>query len=280
MTPLLPTSPIDKKAKKILFDFFWKNGWIDRGKRDAPQGDNFEYAKARRLMFDPLTISHDALIERIVGFTQHCPAGLPARAFLSSLSTRRVDWRSGLGSWHFAKQISHHVYTDHVRVVGHSYKDGVAIPHKRHECVVCRGAEIYRDEDLNVLNFERVRWGGVRHGDLIYTLLDIEQLREAVIPEPSAEDIGIFRKILETVATSGSADAPGTLRDRLKGVVPSTKQECTVLLEILALVGVLEALRTDRRGLGGHHDWKFIAEWRGEDRFNEKVARDLFGAWL
>lgn len=273
-------SLIDKKAKKILFDTFWKGGgWVDSSQRKAPPED-FEYAKAQGLMFDPLTISHDALIERIVTLAQNVTADKAARAFLCGLSTRRVDWRSGLASWRVARRLLKHAYQEHVRVVGYSYQGGLAIPHRARECMICGGQESYIDEDLNILNFERVRWGGVRHGRLVYTLLDIEQLNASAIPAPSPEDVRVLREILRTISSSAPKDAPGTLRSRLKGIVPATKDELSYLLETLACIGVLESPTTPRSQLGGHHDWHFMVNWRGEDTFNETVVEELFGAWL
>lgn len=138
----------------------------------------------------------------------------------------------------------------------------------------------YRDEDLNVLNFERLRWGGVRHGNLIYTLLDIEQLAKASLPEPSPDDLAIFGNILEIIETSAPTDAPGALRTRLTNALPSTKDERSTLLEILACCGILQATSANRPGIGGRNDWVFVTDWRGEDRYDKKRVADIFGSLL
>ena len=269
---------LDKKARKILFATFWKNGWIDAGCRQTSPED-FAYAKAQDLMFDPFSISHDALIRRIVDLRRNISPDKAAKAFLASLSSRRLDWRSSLASWHFAKKPALHTYQEHIRLIGHFYKNGVAIPHQIHECAICGGQENYWNEDLNVLNFERVRWGGIRHGNLIYTLLDIEQLAKANVPEPSPADLAIFDSILEIVETSAPTDTPGTLRTRLKDALPSSKDERAILLEILACCGVLRVTSANRAG-GGRGDWNFVADWRGEDRYDKKCVAKIFGALL
>lgn len=275
----IPTSSIDPKAKKILFNTFWKNGWIDDGLKAILPAD-FEYAKSCGIMFDPLSISHDELINRVVGLTNGMPAGKAAQAFLCSFSTRRLDWRSGLASWHHAKSIPLHQYAEQKRITGHFYENGVAIPCERCECSICGGSKSYTDEELNVLNFERLRWGGVRHGNLIYTLLDLEQLARETIPEPSEQDIAIFHEILKTIETSAPNDPPGTLRNRLKGVLPSNKDELGTLLEILACCDVLEVTSTDRRDPGGHHDWSYVTYWRGEDSYSKAAVDKLFGRFF
>lgn len=90
-------------------------------------------AKEKGVMFDPLTISHDACINRII------------------------------------------------------YQDGKVV-HTSYTCKICNnlkygviGNEHYLNEDLNVLNFERIKWGGVRHGALIYTLFDLEQRKWGMV---------------------------------------------------------------------------------------------------
>lgn len=60
---------MDKKAKNILFKTYWKNGWIDANQRQITVAD-FEYAKSKGLMFEPLTISHDQCLDRILRYFQ------------------------------------------------------------------------------------------------------------------------------------------------------------------------------------------------------------------
>jgi len=67
------------------------------------------------------------------------------------------------------------------------------------------------------------------------------------------------------------------LRARLKDVLPSNQAECGILLEILACCGVLEATFANGPGLGVNHDWVFVADWRGEDRYNKNRLAEIFG---
>lgn len=59
-------SSIDKKAKKILLSAFWKSGWIDNAGAHLLSLDDFLYAKQHDLMFDPLTITYDELIKKLL----------------------------------------------------------------------------------------------------------------------------------------------------------------------------------------------------------------------
>lgn len=261
---------MDKKAKQILFQTYWKNGWIDDKDRHTSP-DDFQYAKEKGLMFDPLTISHDECVEKIIELRDKITKHQAAKAFLSSLSTRRLDWRSGIASYAVAQQVIPHTFV----------KSGST-------CAVCRDTmngelcfETYHDEDLNVLNFERIKWGGVRHGDFIYTLLDLEQFQKEEIPEPTPKDISLFKDILQIVETSVPKDYPGALRKRLRTIpeLKTTKDEMGILMEILACIGVLRPASYDRPTTG-KHDWDHIEYWRGVDKYDKAAVEHFFGEYL
>lgn len=80
---------MDKKAAKILLSTFWGGG----GWKTASipfSGDEFEYAKSKGVMFDPLTITHDEIVQRL--YDMHQDNSFKERvisAFLHSLSTKK-----------------------------------------------------------------------------------------------------------------------------------------------------------------------------------------------
>ena len=90
---------MDKRAKKILFNTYWsKNGWKENTEQ-YPSSEDFIYAKEKGLMFDPFSISHDDCVKKIVQLGKTITTDQVAKAFLSSLSTRRLDWRSAIASY-------------------------------------------------------------------------------------------------------------------------------------------------------------------------------------
>ncbi len=274
---------MDKRAKDILFKTYWSStGWRD-DRHTAPE--DFAYAKEKGLMFDSLTISHDDCVKRIIEIANTITQEQVAKAFLSSLSTHRLDWRSGIGSYYIAKLFTPHVYTPVES--GNSYRDGKII-HRSYTCQICRdlkygiiGHEYYANTDLNVLNFERIRWGGVRHGALIYILFDLAQFAKEQISEPTEMDIEIFKCMLNTISSCKPGDYPSALRDRLKDVpnLKSSKDERAVIIEILACIKVLKPMSYDRPG-AGKNDWIYVEFWRGEDGFNEEAIENYFGQYL
>lgn len=276
--------PIDKKARTILFNTYWRSGgWVDRNARHT-EPDDYAYAKAQGLMFDPVNMSHDDCVAALLAARDALPAGLAARAFVSSLSTRRLDWRSGLSSYALAQALAPHSYAPVES--GRSYGPDGQVTHISTTCLICRdardgiiGRESYQAIDLNVLNFERLKWGGVRHGQLDYTWFDLRELARLDVPEPSAADIAILNAVLQAAAASQPGERASTLEPRLKPLLASSKDERRMLIEALACIGVLRPLATDRAG-HGKSDWQYAYSWRGEDGYCADTARRWFGAWL
>jgi hypothetical protein len=273
---------MDKKAKKILFQTYWKNGWIN-DKDIITSKEDFEYAKSKGLMFDNITITHDECINEISGIVEKTSMEKVSQAFLSSLSRKRLDWRSSIASYFIAKQLTKHAYSKVVS--GHGYNNG-KISHTTYTCGICRdlkhgiiGDEKYNNRDLNVMNFERIKWGGVRHGDLLYTLLDLRIFYTEEITEPTNDDITIFQKILETIETSQPNDYPGALEKRLSECIKSTKDERKILMEIMACIEILKPASYNR-SRRGKHDWNYVEFWRGEDKYNQDVVNKYFGKYL
>nr|MBK7067216.1 hypothetical protein [Deltaproteobacteria bacterium] len=247
----------DARAKKILFDTFWSSkGWIDQGARHLSEADR-EHAKRHGMMFDPLTIGHDALAAETRRLVESIGLAKASAAFLASLTSRRLDLRSGLASYVLASAAGPHEY------VGNA--SGT--------CVTCGARREHRDEDLDVLNFERHKWGGVRHGDPLYTLLDLSELERAEPVSPTDDDRATFGKILEIVAGSPPKDTPGKLSKRLADALPSSKPERDVLVEILAAIGVL-APSDPSRGSG---EFVHAGAWRGADGYSRTAVARLFG---
>lgn len=254
--PSGPSGP-NPRAKKILFDTFWSSkGWIDRDARQLSEADR-EYAKRHGMMFDPLTIGHDALATETRRLVESIEPAKASAAFLASLTSRRLDLRSGLASYVLASAAGPHAY------VGNT--SGT--------CVTCGALREHRDEDLDVLNFERHKWGGVRHGDPLYTLLDLSELARAEPATPTDDDRATFEKILGLVADSAPKDTPGKLSRRLADALPSSKPERDVLVEILAAVGVL-APSDPSRGSG---EFVHAGAWRGADGYSRTAVARLFG---
>jgi hypothetical protein len=263
---------MDKKAEKILFKIYRKNEWVDY-KDNIITKEEFEYAKSKGVMFDNISITHDECINEIIEMVGKISMEKVSKAFLSSLSTKHLDWRSSVASHFLAKQFTKHTYSKLISGRGHCCKICKA---SKYEIV---GHEKYINKDLNVLNYERIKWTGARHGDLLYTLLDLRVFSTEEIPEPTNEDIIIFKNILKTIEKSQQKDYPGALEKRLSECIKSTKEERQKLMEILACIEILKPGSYDRPTTG-RHDWHYVEFWRGEDGYNQNAVNKYFGKYL
>lgn len=273
---------MDKKAKQILTKIFWSSkGWTDRTTH-VFTGANFEYAKSKCVMFDPLTISHDECVKKVVEVHKRVTKEQAAKAFLHSLSTRKLYLRSALSSWVLTHSLVVHAFESNA---GKCLEPTQGLVYAMYgDCYVCDRHHIashanYVNEDLNVLNFERIKWGGVRLNHLLYCLLDLELLEKEENIEVLEEDVAILRQVLATVSACEPTDAARQLEKRLHGVFPSSKQERDAFMEILATAGVLVPAK-DRPGRGGKNDFFAIVNWRGEDGYSEQAVYDYFGPWM
>jgi hypothetical protein len=261
---------VDRKALQILHTTYWSSaGW--KPEQVTPP-DDLLYAKRAGVMFDPVRLSHDQVARNAIEVVAKVDAGAVADAFLASLSTRRLELRSALGSFAVLRHLSEHEFSGD------------------RSCTVCGGGDDPgEDIDLNVLNFERYKWGGVRHDEPLYAAFDLEQFLRCDRSEPVGADIAIFRSILRVIeGVPGETTAP-QLQARLGKLLPSNKAEREVLINILGHCGVL---RTP--GHPGYFD-SFVPEcdrtipsyrnvdmaypvcwWRGRDGIDRTVLRYFF----
>jgi len=217
---------IDKRAKKILFDRYWSAaGW--RNEREwakATSAEDFEYAKRAGLMFDVVQVSHDDIVKDAVKIVRKIDRRAVADAFVVSLTSRRLDLRSALGSYAVLQHLSRHT-------AGKS----------RGECAVCG---VYfgpaETEDLNVLNFERLKWGGVRHDQLLYAGFDLKLFAKLPRVVPESADVKIFQDVVQAIEAVPPKTRSGSLQKHLAACFKSSKPERDKVIEILGFCGVLE----------------------------------------
>jgi len=213
---------MDKRALKILIDTFWSAaGWTPDGQRTVAPED-FAYAKSKGIMFDPIIVDHTQAINRLLGSVKKLDKRKVADAFLASLTTRRLDWRSALGSYAVFQHLTPH---------------SPQIDNGR--CFACGMYLHASEEDLNVLNFERFKWGGVRHDQVSYAAIDLELFLSEPVSKPTAEDIGVFKNILSAIDAASPNVTSSALQSHLAKTIKSNKSERDALIAILGFCGIL-----------------------------------------
>lgn len=243
---------LDPRAVRILSNAFWSpRGWH----RAPPSDEDFAYAKAQGVMFDPVVFGHDAAVSWAISARNAIAQDGVVDAFLVSLRSRRLDLRSGLGSYAAVRHL-----------VAHRHEG-------RSGCAVCGEYDLREPEDLNVLNFERIKWGGVRHSQPLYAGFDLTQLAVASFDAPTREDWAKLAEILDVAQSLPSKARLKDLDSALKTVIPSNSAERRTLIEILGYCGILvdpshpdfrrSYVRSDRRERTHWHtdDWHYPVQW-------------------
>lgn len=218
------------KGLKLLLATYWNGGmWGHK----APTAEDYEQAKAEGYMFDPVPMrSHDETLQDLRSVLNKISAEDVTKAFLYSLSTRKLEYRSALGSYYYALAIPEHSHSD------------------PSTCYFCNWLPI-REVDspekefsgYNVFNFERYKWGGTRHTHLEYSLFDLEQFLLLPKVTPTDADWNILKSILHAMEELSPSKKAGAYRELItkKKLLKSNKDEVEVLLDILGICGVLSS---------------------------------------
>lgn len=274
---LAESAGYDPKALNILFNTKWnfdgrEASWV-RGVRAPPT--ELAYAKGAGVMRDNESLTHDELVARVISARKKLKREQVAAAFLSSLTTRRMDHRSTLGSLAHAWLLPRHAHA----------------PAKRQKtCAVC-GAAPKNDVDFNHGLFRRLMWAGnIEQGDMSYMLFDLENFTGKAAA-PTDEDRAILKGMLAAIRP---LPAKAGLGDLLKAITPhvaGNKGERQVLLEILGACGILKP--RDFPSL--HERWTPVDDmpepkqyarlewrspvncWTGEDGVNDDAVEFWFG---
>jgi len=244
----------DKRALKILNGMFWSSAGWNRNPSVPPE--DFAYAKAQGLMFDPVDFTHDQATSAAVDAAARISREVVAHAFVSSLKSRRLDLRSALGSYAVGRHMK-----------AHSKINSVGSP----GCAYCGGYD-KADADPNVLNFERFKWGGVRHDNPQYIAFDLGTFSFEEVA-PSSEDYSILRAIFRTIKSMPQKARLGDLERELSNILPSNNAERRTLIGILGFTGIIAdpsrpsfrqhfVPSADReRTPWGKDDWPFPVQW-------------------
>lgn len=262
--------PLDNRAHKILMDAYWSSsGW--KRERDVSPAD-FEYAKSKGLMFEPILISHDESIILASKAVASTDKDAVTRAFVASLSTRRLDLRSALGSYAIGRHMLAHTKNEFIST---------------YHCEYC--GEHAKAADPNILNFERIKWGGVRHFNPRYIALDLQVFALQDDSSPNDADYLILRSIFESARNLGPSGRLSDLDRALQGTFSSNSSERRTLIAILGYAGILVdpnrpdfrrrfVPMADRSQTPWHKDdWPYpVRWWNGSFGVNDAAIEEWF----
>lgn len=271
------------KGLKILIDRYWSsNGWKDGN----ISNEDFEIAKSLGYMFDyPKTQSHIDTLKELKETLKQISKEDVANAFLYSLSTRKLEYRSALGSYWYTVAIKDHdLYIDNEKT-------------NKTFCYLCGWTEWKKhptkydlNHGLNVYNFERYKFGGTRHTYLNYALFDLKQFQKLPKVTPTEQDKKIIKELLECTKLLQNQDKAGKLRNIIlkNKIFKTNKDEVSIVLDILGICGILEnkefpcyqdhfANIYERAPLEYKNDFSYpINRWENSDGINYKRFEQVF----
>lgn len=254
--------------------------------------DEMTIAKEQGYLFDyPKYETHSDMLQRLQSILEQIDPKDIANAFLFSLSTRRLEYRSALGSYYYAMAIPEHEFMK-------SYNETLAIA--SNHCYFCGWSawkEVPNKFDekygYNFNNYKRYKYGGSVIGDinLNYAIFDLEQFIKLPKVKPVDEDKRIFAKILSCMECLESSDKVGKLRDiiRKTKIFKTNKDEISVLLGELGICGILAsddfpaydvyfADEYERGPVEHKNDFAYpVNRWHARDGINSKKLIEVFG---
>lgn len=200
---------LDAKARAILLNTYWSPaGWKTTPETNP---DDMAYARQAGYMFPSARVTHDDLVVHIHRARQQLSLPPVRDAFLASLTTRRLDLRSGLGSYAVALHFPMHAFA--------SPNEGCDF--RCHTCGALDATEV----DRSVMNFERHKWGGVRRLDPYYVAFDLAQFALLDPMTPTAADHALFAAIIATLCHLPRQATCADAAQALARLIPSNKAE-------------------------------------------------------
>lgn len=273
---------------KTLFALYKSTNWDEVNISE----DEIAVAKEQGYLFDyPEYETHSDMLQRLRSILAQIDSKDIANAFLFSLSTRRLEYRSALGSYYYAMAIP-----DHEFMKSHNEILAAASIH----CYFC-GWSAWKDVPnkfdekygYNFKNYERYKYGGsvIGNTNLNYAIFDLEQFVKLPKVKPTDEDKRIFAKILSCVECLESSDKVGKLREviRKAKIFKTNKDEISVLLGELGICGILAsndfpaydvyfANEYERDPVEYKNDFAYpVNRWYARDGINCKRLIEVFG---
>ncbi|MFC4063462.1 hypothetical protein [Actinoplanes subglobosus] len=225
----MPYDPSPQSLRGLMETYWGPHGW--RTPSRLPDTPAVQRAISAGVMFEePWTTNHDDLVERARRAAAVISLDEAGDAFLASLTSRRLDLRSALGSYAVARLLPSHAFEE---------LPGSGM------CLTCGLRPGEQTVDVNILSFERFKWGGVRRDDIGYVAFDLEQFARAPRLTPTGADIDISRRLIEVLRNSDRKATSTSILPELR-MVPGNKDERGTLLEILGVCGIVET--PDHRG--------------------------------
>ncbi len=157
----------DQRVVKLLSKACWSStGW--KSKLDLTR-DEIVYLESAGFAPHKRELTHDQCVAWAFESVSRVTAEQVSAAFVWSLTSRQLEYRSALGSFAYL-----HLMPDHSFMRTRGLSSDL--------CMTCGLGRkcVLTQKDFIILNFERHKWGGVRHDDVDFSADDLEMLNDLV----------------------------------------------------------------------------------------------------
>ncbi len=277
-----------EEGLKSLFALYKGTNWSENNITQ----EELTVAKRQGYLFDyPEFESHSDSLKRRHEILSHIDPKDVANAFLFSLSTRKLEYRSALGSYYYLSAVPEHDFMkSHNEILAAAGNHCYLCGWTAWETIPSRQSI---KSGYNFYNWARYKDGGISIGiiGINYALFDLEQFIKLPKVTPTEKDKQIFRDILSCVDCLNSSDKAGKLRDTITKakILKSNKDEVSVLLGELGICGILAsndfpaydtyfANEYERDPVEYKNDFAYpVNRWHARDGINTERLNAVFG---
>lgn len=244
-------------------------------------------------------IEHDDLIDKIFAEFRKADKSKYTSLFISSLSSKNMNWRSGLSVFAIMQSFPNHNFTlgEHTGINDELF-ERMSIEDKQFvkERIPCKFCSEYKsikpDFELAKEAFKKI--GGLLGADLLCYYHFLSETNKIENVKPCNEDFRIFSEIL-TILTNAEPNetVKKTIFLRIKKIkgFKSNSEQLKALLETLGFCSILETEK--QKGLLNEYinlavaprkthgsDWNYPVDfWLGKDGINKEAFRFWFGEY-
>lgn len=257
---------MDGKLKKLLFNIYWRGGKGWKLVPDWPSDEDFKLLVEAGIAEHPKELSHDTVLERYWSLISKVNPDLFSGRFIASFSGKNVEYRSDLMAYaELPKEIIPHSFT------GKGFCNRCGVPESH-------------TYDFTKTQFMRYKFGSGSMYFLMQNVFSLESSIKSGEVTPTADDIIIFHKILNTIRSLPGEAGPQQLKDNLKGVFSGNDDSRRNLIELFGKLDILKPSDTSDEAYAAvptRSNWFGpVCIWKGSDGINNYQLEKWFGKYL
>lgn len=287
---MLKPDDIDKKALQILKKYnVLAEGDIIRGQPLSERDKKYveehcitteerAFLSEKGLGFGFISITHDEAVRNSFANFKPSNKNDVTAAFLVSLSTARLDYRSGLSAFSIMQTMPKHEFD----------------PNQASFCKICSAPLEKIHLDLTALNRQRFFCGSLAFFKTPFEIsFFLQQQSGLKVVQPNKKDIIIFNEILNVIIEAESGEKLTSIIKKIRAIdgFDITTDQCRYLLETLGFCGIMDT--KEHKGYltcftnpglapskSHSSNWAYPVDfWTGGDGINRDALKFWFGEY-